>query len=75
MKKVLLIQMFNNKKIWQIALLNLLRPQLTGKIFYMYGIYSVENEDAGRPSLLNKLALLMSLQAYLEYFGSPILFE
>ena len=32
-------------------------------------IYSVVNEDAGKPSLLNKLALLTSLQAYLENFG------
>ena len=38
-------------------------------IKFLNFIYSVVNEDAGRPSMLNKLALLVSLQAYLENFG------
>ena len=32
-------------------------------------MYSDENGDAGRPSMLNKVALAVSLQAYLTNLG------
>ena len=45
---------------------------LIGEIIFSYSVVKVE---AGNPSLLNKLATLVSFHAYLAYFGFWILEE